>query len=220
MTRRPGPPSATPGPLVYIVDDDADVRSALGNLLQSVDLEVVAFGSAVEFLKAERRETPSCLVLDIRLPGMSGLDFQAKLAQLEIDIPIIFMTGFGDVPMAARAFKAGAMDFLLKPFRDQDMLDAVNRALESDRTRRERARAVNDLRKRHRSLSGREAQIMSLVTTGLLNKQIAAKMNLSEITIKVYRGHMMRKMGARTLADLIRISEALGTHAKLASSER
>jgi FixJ family two-component response regulator len=212
VTRRPIPPSglATDDkPIVYIVDDDASLRNALSSLLRSVGLQVQLFGSAPEFLQSKLAETSSCLVLDIRLPGVSGLDFQSELAKANIHVPIVFMTGHGDIPMSVKAMKAGAIDFLTKPFRDQDMLDAVTRALERDRKRRESETAISNLRARFESLTPREREVMALVTAGLMNKQIAAETNLAEITVKIHRGHVMKKMAARSLADLVRMAESL-----------
>jgi FixJ family two-component response regulator len=212
MSRRPIPPSNTAAgeePIVYIVDDDESLRVALSNLLRSVGLRVQLFGSASELLQSKLAETASCLVLDIRLPGVSGLDFQSELAKANIHVPIIFMTGHGDIPMSVRAMKAGAIDFLTKPFRDQDMLDAIMRALEGDRKRRESEGAMSDLRARFESLTPREREVMALVTAGLMNKQIAAETELAEITVKIHRGHVMKKMAARSLADLVRMAEAL-----------
>jgi FixJ family two-component response regulator len=199
-----------PGPVVLVVDDDVSMRTALSNLFRSVGLRVELFGSAPEFLQSKLADVPSCLVLDIRLPGPSGLDFQAELAKANIHIPIIFMTGHGDIPMSVRAMKAGAVDFLTKPFRDQDMLDAVSTAIERDRKRREDERVLADLRALFESLTAREQEVLALVAAGLMNKQIAAEIGLAEITVKIHRGHVMRKMGARTLADLVRMAELLG----------
>jgi FixJ family two-component response regulator len=196
-------------PIVYIVDDDASLRDALGRLFRSVGLQVQLFGSGPELLQNKLAEAASCPVLDIRLPGVSGLDFQSELAKANIHIPIIFMTGHGDIPMSVRAMKAGAIDFLTKPFRDQDMLDVVALALNRDRKRRKHERAKSDLLTRFESLSPREREIMSLVGTGLMNKQIAAETNLAEITVKIHRGHVMKKMTARSLADLVRMAEIL-----------
>jgi FixJ family two-component response regulator len=182
------------------------------NLFRSVDLRTQVFGSADEFLRSKLPDVPSCLVLDIRLPGLSGLDFQIELAKANIHIPIIFMTGHGDIPMTVRAMKAGAVDFLSKPFRDQDMLDAVAIAIDRDRRRRQSESATADIRALHETLTSREREVMAFVTAGLMNKQIAAEIGLSEITVKIHRGHVMKKMGARSLADLVRMAEALGVH--------
>jgi FixJ family two-component response regulator len=197
------------------VDDDASMREALTRLFDSVRLRVNAFESAREFLQAQRPNAPGCLVLDVRLPGLSGLDFQAELTKANVRIPIVFMTGHGDIPMTVRAMRAGAVDFLTKPFRDQDMLDAVANAIQRDQQRREREDAVADVRAHFQALTSREREIMALVASGLMSKQIAAQINLSEITVKVHRSHIMRKMGARSLADLVRMAEILGVdHAK------
>ena len=199
-----------PAPVVFVVDDDPAVREALSSLFRSVDLEVELFGSTAAFLQRQRPDGASCLVLDIRLPGVSGLDFQTQLQQANIRIPIIFMTGHGDIPMSVRAMKAGAVDFLAKPFRDQDMLDAVAAALQRDRQAREADDAAASLRASYELLSPREREVMALVTTGLMNKQVAAEIGIAEITVKIHRGHIMKKMGTRSLADLVRISEILG----------
>jgi FixJ family two-component response regulator len=199
-----------PQPMVFVVDDDQSMRVALTYLFRSMDFDVTVFGSAPELLQSKLPDVPSCLVLDIRLPGVSGLEFQDTLAKAGIHIPIVFMTGHGDIPMSVRAMKAGAIDFLTKPFRDQDMLDAVTRALERDRVRRESDKTVTSLRGVFETLTRREREVMSLVTSGLMNKQIAGELNVSEITVKIHRGHVMRKMGARSLADLVRMAEALG----------
>jgi FixJ family two-component response regulator len=199
-----------PQPMVFVVDDDQSMRVALTYLFRSMDFDVTVFGSAPELLQSKLPDVPSCLVLDIRLPGVSGLEFQDTLAKAGIHIPIVFMTGHGDIPMSVRAMKAGAIDFLTKPFRDQDMLDAVTRALERDRVRRESDKTVTNLRGVFETLTRREREVMSLVTSGLMNKQIAGELNVSEITVKIHRGHVMRKMGARSLADLVRMAEALG----------
>jgi FixJ family two-component response regulator len=197
-------------PIVRIVDDDPSMRRALTNLFQSVGLKVEAFGSATEIMDAKAPAVPSCLVLDIRLPGSSGLDLQADLAKANIHTPIIFITGHGDIPMTVRAMKSGAVDFLTKPVRDQDMLDAVQAALERDRKRRDAEKSVSGVRSRFESLSMRQRDVLSLVASGLMNKQVAAELGLAEITIKIYRGQIMRKMGAKSLADLVRMTDALG----------
>jgi FixJ family two-component response regulator len=199
-----------PQSLVIVVDDDRAIRQALRNLFRSVGLQVELFGSATEFLDARLPDVPSCLVLDVRLPGLSGLDFQDQLARARVQIPIIFMTGHGDIPMSVKAIKAGAVEFLTKPFRDQDMLDAVQLALERDRLRREEERGISDIKARFETLSEREREVMALVTSGLMNKQIAGRLGVSEITVKVHRGNVTRKMGARSLAELVRIADRLG----------
>lgn len=196
--------------VVFVIDDDPSLRKALSNLFRSVGLRAEVFGSAQELLQSELPDVASCLVLDVRLPGPSGLDFQAELAKANIRIPIIFMTGHGDIPMTVKAMKAGAVDFLTKPFRDQDMLDAVVIAIEHDRKRREGEKIVADLRARFETLTPRERDVLALVAAGLMNKQIAAEIGLAEITVKIHRGHIMRKMGARSLADLVRMAEMLG----------
>jgi FixJ family two-component response regulator len=201
---------AEPQPIVFVIDDDAALREALSSLFRSVGLHVKAFASAHDFLQIKLPEGPSCLVLDVRLPGLSGLDFQSELAKSNIDIPIIFMTGHGDIPMTVRAMKAGAVEFLPKPFRDQDMLDAVQAGLERDRARRKSAGEVARLQARFSTLTSREQEIMALVTAGLMNKQIAGMLGVSEITVKVHRGSVVRKMGAKSLAELVRMADALG----------
>lgn len=208
----PPPKHASGGklPVVFVVDDDDSMRQALARLFHSVQLRVEVFASAQEFLGSERPDTPSCLVLDVRLPGLSGLDFQAELAKADIRIPIVFISGHGDIPMSVRAMKAGAIDFLAKPFRDQDLLDAVAAAIQRDQARREEEHVVADLRAHFESLTSREREIMSLVASGLMSKQIAAKFELSEITVKVHRSHLMKKMGARTVAELVKMAQALG----------
>jgi FixJ family two-component response regulator len=197
-------------PLVFIVEDDPSMQRALGNLFQSVGLEIEVFGSASDMLKSKLPDVASCLVLDVRLPGLSGLDFQAELAKANIHIPIIFMSGHGDIPMTVRAMKGGAVDFLAKPFRDQDMLDAVVTAIERDRKRREADKVVGHLQTLAETLTPREREILALVSSGLMNKQIAAELGLAEITVKIHRGHIMKKMDARSLADLVRKAETLG----------
>lgn len=200
----------TAKPLVFVVDDDTSLREALKSLFNSVGLQVEVFSSAAEFLQHRLSNAPSCLVLDIRLPGMSGLDFQADLAKANIQIPIIFMTGHGDIPMSVRAMKAGAVEFLTKPFRDQEMLDAVQLALKQDTERREDESAHSRLKADFEALTPREKEVMALVTAGLMNKQVAGELNVSEITAKVHRGNVTRKMGASSLADLVRMADALG----------
>jgi FixJ family two-component response regulator len=212
VTERPKsshePVSATE-PIVFVVEDDPSIRRALTNLFQSVGLEVEVFGSASEMLQGKLPNVASCLVLDVRLPGLSGLDFQTELARANIQIPIIFMTGHGDIPMSVRAMKGGAVDFLTKPFRDQDMLDAVAAAIERDRERRKEQKILSELRSRFASLTPREQQLLALVTSGLMNKQIAAEIGLAEITVKIHRGSIMKKMSAKSLADLVRMAELL-----------
>jgi FixJ family two-component response regulator len=202
--------SAEEQPIVLVIDDDRSMREALENLFSSVGLRVETYQSASAFLQAEMPTAPSCLVLDIRMPGQSGLDLQAELAREDIRIPIVFITGHGDVPMSVKALKAGAVDFLVKPFRDQDVLDAVTAAL--DRASRERAaeRRLSDLRASFDALTSREREIMKHVTEGLMNKQIAHELGLTEITVKIHRGNMMRKIGARSLPDLVRMAGDLG----------
>ena len=207
-------PFASAGqPVVFVVDDDASMRQALARLFQSVQLRVEVFASPQEFLQRGRPDMPSCLVLDVRLPGLSGLDFQAELMKADVRIPIVFISGHGDIPMTVRAMKAGAVDFLPKPFRDQDLLDAVTAAIQRDQKRRELENAVADLRAHFSLLTQREREIMGLVASGLMSKQIAAQIGLSEITVKVHRSHIMRKMEARSVADLVRMAEALGVKA-------
>jgi FixJ family two-component response regulator len=199
--------------LVYVVDDDAGVRQSLTSLLQSIAMRVEAFGSAADFLKKGRIVdgiAAACLILDVRLPGTSGLDFQAELAKADIHLPIVFISGHGDVPITVRAMKAGAVEFLTKPFREQDLLEAVQLALRRDRDRRIQEKAVLQTRARFEALTAREQQVIGLVTTGLMNKQVAAELGVSEITVKVHRGNIMRKMNARSLPDLVRMADALG----------
>ena len=213
MTERPKPlhqPAGAREPLVFIVEDEESVRRALSNLFQSVGLEAEMFGSASEMLQAKLPDVASCLVLDVRLPGLSGLDFQAELTRANIHIPIIFMSGHGDIPMTVQAMKGGAVDFLTKPFRDQDMLDAVTVAIERDRKRREAGKIVANLQTHFETLTPREREILALVSSGLMNKQVAAELGLAEITVKIHRGHIMKKMGAKSLADLVMKAETLG----------
>ena len=195
--------------IVHIVDDDDSLRRAVDSLCRSVGLQTRTYGSAREFLDAKREDIAGCLVLDVRLPGVSGLDFQSQLSALGIHLPVILVTGHGDIPMSVRAMKAGAVDFLPKPFRDQDLLDAVSTAIERDRRRRELDGGASVLRDRFATLSPREQQVMMLVTSGKMNKQVAGDLALSEITVKIHRAAAMRKMGARTLADLVRMADAL-----------
>lgn len=213
MTERPAPSlqeADNNEPIVMVVDDDPSVRRALINLFESVGLRVAAFGSAPEILQSKPPEVPSCLVLDIRLPGLSGLDLQADLAKANIHTPIIFITGHGDIPMTVRAMKSGAVDFLTKPMRDQDILDAVQAAIQRDRKRREIEKTVSNVRSRFESLTPRERDVLSLVASGKMNKNVAAELGLAEITVKIYRGQIMRKMGAKSLAELVKMNEALG----------
>jgi FixJ family two-component response regulator len=195
---------------VYIVDDDAPLRAAISSLLRSVGLRVFDFGSVPQFLAHQREEASSCLLLDVRLQGISGLEFQAELNRDGVSLPVVFMTGHGDIPMSVRAMKAGALDFLAKPFRDQDLIDAVNAALEVDRGRRQQNQAQHAMQACYQSLTPREREIMALAASGLMNKQIAGQVGTSEITVKIHRGNAMRKMQARTFADLVRMAEALG----------
>jgi FixJ family two-component response regulator len=196
--------------LVYIVDDDEPLRDAISSLLRSVGMRIAAYPSVAAFLAQPRKEVTSCLLLDVRLQGVSGLDFQAELNRDGVALPIIFMTGHGDIPMSVRAMKAGAIDFLAKPFRDQDLLDAVNTALRADSERRQRDQARHGLTARYETLTPREREIMALAARGLMNKQIAGEVGTSEITVKIHRGNAMRKMQAKTFADLVRMAEALG----------
>jgi FixJ family two-component response regulator len=202
-----------PDSMVYIVDDDDALCSALHSLLRSVGLQAEAFDSVPAFLAQPRASCPSCLLLDVRLRGSSGLDFQAELNRQGATLPIVFMTGHGDIPMSVRAMKAGAVDFLAKPFREQDLLDAVAAALEADRAHRSQAEAGADLQRRYATLTPREREIMALAARGLMNKQIAGEVGTSEITVKIHRGNAMKKMQARTFADLVRMAETLGVTA-------
>jgi FixJ family two-component response regulator len=212
MAKRQLPPQSESGPgkpTVVVIDDDASMRRVLVKLLNSVGLQVEDFESATAFLDSSSQDAASCLILDIRLPGLSGLDLQAELAREDIRIPIIFITGHADVPMSVKAMKAGAKDFLTKPFRDQDLLDAVNAALDDDRKRRAQEEKSSSVLSGFQTLKPREQEVMRHVTDGLMNKQIAHEMGLSEITVKIHRGNVMRKMGARSLADLVRMSDVL-----------
>jgi FixJ family two-component response regulator len=200
--------------VVYVIDDDADTREALKSLFASVGLRAETFGSAPEFLGEKLPDAAMCLVVDIRLPGLSGLDLQAELSRINIDAPIIFITGYGDIAMTVKAMKAGAVEFLTKPFRDQDLLDAVKLGLEKDGAKRESRIANANTRALFESLTAREQDVVRLVTAGLMNKQVAAEMGVSEITVKVHRGNAMRKMKASSLADLVRIAEMLGIRHK------
>jgi FixJ family two-component response regulator len=197
-------------PTVFVIDDDQAVRLAIKNVLESVGLRAQVFASPRDFLKSERADAAGCLVLDVRLPGASGLDFQNELAAAKVEIPIIFVTGHGDIPMSVQAMKAGAVDFLTKPFRDQDLLDAVQRAMERDRLRRELQTEVMEARKRFNTLTPREREVMELVNAGLLNKQIASQLGTSETTAKIHRGQVMRKMQVQSVPDLVRMAERLG----------
>jgi FixJ family two-component response regulator len=196
--------------VVFVIDDDPSMRGALEDLVVSVGLQVRPFASPQDFLQSKLPDAPSCLVLDVRLPGMSGLAFQKELARLGVGLPVIFITGHGDIPMSVRAMKAGAVEFLTKPFHDQELLDAIHTAIERDRDRRQEAVLVADLQQRYATLTERERQIMALVVVGRANKQIAAELNLSEMTVKVHRGQVMRKMHAGSLPELVRMADRLG----------
>ena len=201
-------------PIVYVVDDDADVRDGLKALFESVGLRCEVFSSATQFLTRKAPDEVSCLVLDVRLPGLSGLDIQEALVAAQISIPVVFITGHGDIPMTVRAMKAGAIEFLTKPLREQDLLDAVRAALQRDGSRRDREDEERDLRTRFDALSAREREIVALITAGLMNKQAAAKLGVSEVTVKVHRHNAMQKLGARSVADLVRIADTLGVSGK------
>ena len=194
---------------VFIIDDDAGVRESIQDLVESVDLRAESFATAQEFLAKKRRDGPSCLVLDVRLPDTSGLDLQQKLSRAGVRIPIIFITGHADIPMTVKAMKSGAVEFLTKPFREQDLLDVIHRALRRDRVVREKQRRLAELQERYGLLSAREREVMSLVVSGLLNKQIAAELGASETTVKTHRGHVMQKMEAKSLPDLVRMADSL-----------
>jgi FixJ family two-component response regulator len=213
-SRATSPGSAAEEALVYVIDDDPLMLGALGMLFRSIDLRVEAFASATEFLQHNFPPISSCLVLDIRLPRLSGFDLQAELSRRGINIPVIFITGHGDIPMSVKAMKAGAVDFLTKPFRDQEMIDAVTAALERDRKRRSEEKSHSEVQDRFAALTPRERQIMALVTGGLMNKQVAGKVGISERTVKIHRGNVMRKMRAKSLADLVMMAQSLGIRAE------
>jgi FixJ family two-component response regulator len=203
-------PETLAAPLVFVIDDDASVRAAISSLIRSVGLRAEVFASVSEFLAHKRSTTTSCLILDVRLPGVSGLEFQSELAKANAEIPIIFITGHGDIPMTVKAMKAGAIEFLTKPFRDQDLLDAIQVALERARLKEEKDRAVSDIKRNFSNLTPREQEVMAWITGGFLNKQVAAEIGVAEITVKVHRGNVMRKMDAKSFADLVRMADLLG----------
>jgi FixJ family two-component response regulator len=201
-------------PTVFIIDDDRGMRQSIQDLVESVGLRAESFATGEEFLRRKPTHDPSCLVLDVRLPQMSGLDFQRQLAETGVEIPIIFVTAHGDVPMSVRALKSGAVEFLTKPFRDQDLLDAIHQALQRDRTARERQAEIHDLQQRYHALTAREREVMTLVVSGMLNKQIASEIGASEATVKIHRGHVMQKMLAGSVVDLLRMADKLKLSAR------
>jgi FixJ family two-component response regulator len=205
MQKKPETPA-----VVFVIDDDASMRGAISSLIRSVGLRAEVFASVSEFLAHKPSDTTSCLILDVRLPGVSGLEFQSKLSKANAEIPIIFITGHGDIPMTVKAMKAGAVEFLTKPFRDQDLLDAIQVALERARVKEEKDKAVSDLKRNFSALTPREQEVMAWISGGLLNKQVAAEIGVTEITVKVHRGNVMRKMAAKSFADLVRMADLLG----------